>query len=129
MSPMTATGSFAVKVEPILGDAPFPRMSLAKTFHGDLEATSTGEMMSVNGEVEGSGAYVALERVTGTLHGRSGSFALVHSGTMRRGADFSMIIRVVPDSGTDALTGLTGTFEIVFEGADHRYRFEYEFPD
>lgn len=123
-----ANGSFEVKLEPLAADA-FPRMALKKTFHGDLEATSTGEMMSAGGEVEGSGAYVALERVTGTLHGREGSFALVHSGTMKKGGEFSMMIRVVPDSGTGALAGITGTFEIVFEGSDHLYHFDYALPE
>ena len=79
---------------------------MAKQFHGDLERSSAGEMTSVEGTVEGSSAYVAIERVTGTLHGRNGSFALVHSGTMRRGGEFSMIIRIVPDSGTGELAGL-----------------------
>ena len=82
-----AKGTFEVKTEPIADSGAFPRLALQKQFHGDLEGTSAGEMMSVMGAVEGSGAYVALERVTGTLAGRNGSFALVHSGTMRRGAD------------------------------------------
>ena len=88
-----------------------------------------GEMMSVEGAVEGSGAYVAIERVTGTLAGRKGSFALVHSGTMRRGGEFSMIIRVVPDSGTDELTGLSGSMEIVIEGGNHFYKLDYVLPE
>jgi len=123
-----ANGSFEVKLDPPTADA-FPRMALKKTFHGDLEGTSAGEMMSTGGEIEGSGAYVALERVTGTLHGRKGSFALVHSGTMRKEGEFSMNIRVVPDSGTGDLAGITGTFEIVFEGSDHRYHFDYTLPE
>jgi hypothetical protein len=76
---------------------------------------------------EGSGAYVAIERVTGTLAGRKGSFLLVHSGTMRRGGEFNMIVRVVPDSGTDELTGLTGTMEITIEGKNHFYKFDFDF--
>ena len=123
-----ASGSFEVKLEPLKEDA-FPRLSLKKQFRGDLEGTSAGEMTHVNGTVEGSGAYVAIERVTGTLHGRKGSFALVHSGTMRRGGEFSMIIRVVPDSGTDELTGLAGTMEITIEGRDHSYALDYTLPE
>lgn len=122
-----ASGSFDVKMEKLQSDR-FPRMSGAKQLRGDLEGTSESEMMSVEGTVQGSGAYVAIERVTGTLHGRKGSFALVHSGTMRRGGEFSMIIRVVPDSGTGELEGLTGTFEIVFEGSNHLYNFDYTLP-
>lgn len=126
---MQAKGTFEVKTEPIAGNDPFPRLSLKKEFHGDLEGTSAGEMMSIMGGVEGSGAYVALERITGTLHGRQGSFALVHSGTMQRGGDFRMIIRVVPDSGTEELTGIAGTLQILFEGKQHLYELDYTLPD
>ncbi|HEX6098656.1 MAG TPA: DUF3224 domain-containing protein [Thermoanaerobaculia bacterium] len=122
-----ASGTFEVKLEPLAGDA-FPRLALKKDFHGDLEGTSAGEMMSVQSE-GGSGAYVALERFTGTLKGRKGSFVLVHSGTMRRGGDFQMIIRVVPDSGTEALAGIAGTLEIVIEGSKHSYHLEYSLPE
>ena len=86
-------------------------------------------MMSVMGTVEGSGAGVAIERFSGSLHGRKGSFALVHSSTMRRGGEFNMIIRVVPDSGTDQLAGLTGTMEIVIEGKKHSYNFDFDVPE
>jgi hypothetical protein len=123
-----ANGTFEVKVQPIAGEGAFPRHSAKKTLHGDLEGTSEGEMMSVTSE-DGSGAYAAIERVTGTLHGRKGSFALVHSGTMRRGGEFDMIIRVVPESGTGELTGLTGTMQIVIEGRDHSYHFDYALPE
>lgn len=123
-----ASGSFEVKLEPMTSEA-FPRLSAKKQIRGDLEGTSTGEMMSVEGTVEGSGAYAAIERVTGTLHGRKGSFALVHSGTMRRGGEFSMIIRIVPDSGTGELTGISGSMEIVIEGRDHFYKLDYVLPE
>ena len=124
-----AKGTFEVKTEPIADSGSFPRLALQKQFHGDLEGTSAGEMMSVMGAVEGSGAYVALERVTGTLAGRNGSFALVHSGTMRRGGEFDMIIRVVPDSGTEELTGIAGTLQILFEGKQHLYELDYTLAD
>ena len=102
-------------------------MSLDKVFRGDLEATSTGEMLSAMGGVQGSAGYVALERVTGTLHGRRGTFALQHSGTMARGAR-SLAVTVVPDSGTGQLEGLAGTMDIVIEGKAHSYVFDYTLP-
>lgn len=122
-----ATGSFEVGLNPLTADA-FPRLSLKKEFKGDLEGTGAGEMMHIDGTVEGSGAYVAIERVTGTLAGRKGSFALVHNGMMRRGGDFNLIIRVVPDSGTGELAGLNGTMQITIEGKNHSYKFDYELP-
>jgi hypothetical protein len=129
-----ASGTFDVKVEPIpaesKGDRPsFPRLTLDKQFHGGLEGTSQGEMMSVNGTVEGSAGAVAIELFSGSLLGRKGSFALVHSATMRRGGEFNMIIRVVPDSGTEQLAGLTGTLEIIIEGKAHRYNFDYSISE
>jgi hypothetical protein len=100
------------------------RHSLDKVFSGDLEATSLGEMISAGGSVPGSAGYVAMERVTGTLHGRSGAFVLQHSATMDRGAP-SMTITVVPDTGTDALTGLSGSMRIIIDKGQHSYEFEY----
>jgi hypothetical protein len=123
-----ATGTFEVKMEPVAGESKFPRLKGEKQFHGDLEGTSQSEMMSVNGTVEGSAGYVAIELVTASLLGRKGSFALVHSGTMRRGGEFNMIIRVVPDSGTEQLAGLTGTLEIIIQGKKHLYNFDYDLP-
>lgn len=123
-----ASGTFEVKMEPIAGESKFPRLKGEKQFHGDLEGTSQSEMMSVNGTVEGSAGYVAIELVSGSLLGRKGSFALVHSGTMRRGGEFSMIIRVVPDSGTEELAGLTGKLEIIIQGKKHLYNFDYDLP-
>jgi hypothetical protein len=101
-------------------------MSIDKQFHGDLEATSKGEMLTaMSGTVKGSGAYVAVERVTGTLHGRAGSFALYHIGTMTRGTPH-LAVTVVPDSGTGQLTGITGTMNIIIADGKHSYEFEYE---
>jgi hypothetical protein len=120
-----ASGTFEVKVEPIAGESRFPRLALEKRFRGDLDGTSAGEMMSVDSTVEGSGAYVAIERVTGTLGGRQGSFSLIHNGTMRNGDDFRIDIKVVPDSGTEQLQGLTGTMQIVIEEGRHSYHFDY----
>lgn len=103
------------------------RHDLAKVFHGDLEATSSGAMLSVGTAVEGSAAYSALEVVRGRLHGLEGSFALQHAGVMTRGAP-SLAIRVVPDSGTGALAGLAGTFDIRIDAGVHHYDFDYTLP-
>jgi hypothetical protein len=103
-------------------------MSLAKQFHGELEATSLSEMLTAMSSVQGSGAYVAVEGVTGKLGGRNGSFMLQHTGVMTRGVP-QLTITVVPDSGTDELTGLTGKLNIRIEpGGKHFYDFEYELP-
>ncbi len=100
-------------------------MSIDKKFSGDLEGTSKGEMLSAMTAVKGSAGYVALERVRGTLHGRSGSFVLQHSGTMTRGVP-ELTVTVVPDSGVDQLEGLKGKMTIKIEGGRHFYEFEYE---
>ena len=104
------------------------RMSLDKVFHGELEATSTGEMLTAMGAVKSSGAYVAVERVTGTLLGKRGSFALVHRGVMTQGRQ-ELSITVVPDSGTEQLQGLAGALGILIEpGGAHAYVFEETLP-
>jgi hypothetical protein len=99
-------------------------MSIDKQFHGDLEATSKGQMLAISTEVKGSAGYVAMERVTGTLQGRTGTFALQHSGTMTRGVP-QLVITVVPDSGTDQLVGLSGKMTINIVDGKHSYDFEY----
>jgi hypothetical protein len=99
-------------------------MSLDKTFHGDLEATSKGLMLTAGTEVKGSAGYVAIERVNGTLRGRTGSFVLQHSGTMTRGVP-QMTVTVVPDSGTGQLAGLAGKMTIQIADGKHSYDFEY----
>ncbi len=125
-----ATGSFEVKMavqkpdNPQAEAADLGRMSLDKQFHGDLEATSQGEMLSLLNREIGSGGYVALERITGTLQGQSGSFVLQHNATMNRGVPQLNVI-VVPDSGTGNLSGLTGSMTIRIEGGQHLYDFEY----
>ena len=127
-----ARGPFEVKLGPLstynaTEGANLGRMSIDKQFRGDLEATSQGEMLTAGGAVKGSAGYVAIERVTGTLHGRQGSFALQHSGTMTRGAP-RLIITVVPDSATGELVGLTGTMSIEIAAGAHSYDFEYALP-
>jgi hypothetical protein len=122
-----ANGTFEVKLTPQPAEAEAPamgRMSIDKQFHGDLEATSKGQMLAHSTSVKGSAGYVAMERVTGTLHGRSGTFVLQHSGTMARGAP-ELTVNVVPDSGTGELTGLAGTLAITIADGKHSYDFEY----
>ncbi len=128
-----ATGTFEVKLTPQADEAArdmgLGRMSIDKQFHGDLEATSKGYMLSSAATVvKGSGGYVAMERVTGTLKGRTGSFVLQHSGTMTRGTP-QLSITVVPDSGTGQLEGLAGTMTIKIDQGKHSYDFEYTRPE
>jgi Protein of unknown function (DUF3224) len=128
-----ATGSFVVKMAPLLlADANAPatsgRMSLDKTFSGDLVAMAKGEMLTAGTAVKGSAGYVAIDHVTGTLAGRSGSFMLQHTGTMDRGAPTLSII-VVPDSGTEQLAGLAGRLAIIIDSGQHRYEFDYTLPE
>ena len=126
-----ASGSFDVKLTPQATDdsstaAAIGRLSIDKQFHGDLEATSRGVMLAAGTGIPNSAGYVALERVSGTLGGFTGSFVLQHSGTMNRGAP-QLVVTVVPDSGTEGLTGLSGTMMIIIAGGKHSYEFDYQF--
>ena len=127
---MKARGPFEVKLKPEAADVRpgtelLGRMSIDKQFHGELEGTSQGQMLTGGTAVQGSGVYVAIERVEGMLNGRSGSFLLHHVGTMTRGAP-SLSISVVPDSGTGGLAGLSGRMSIEIDGAGkHTYDLEY----
>lgn len=129
-----ASGAFDVKLTPqppdddAGGAAAIGRLSIAKQFQGDLEATSTGVMLAVGTGVEGSAGYVAMEQVSGALHGRRGSFALQHSGVMTRGAA-QLSVTVVPDSGTDELAGLAGRMMILIDDGRHSYDFDYTLAD
>lgn len=128
-----ATGTFEVSLNPLdlneVGEGETRgRISINKTFRGDLEATSIGEMLSAMTEVKGSAGYVAIERVVGSLQGRQGSFVLQHSGTMDRGAP-SLSVNVVPDSGTGALTGLRGSLTITIREGVHCYGLDYRLDD
>jgi hypothetical protein len=131
---MHASGTFEVKLNVQKADntaaesAKLGRMSIEKQFHGDLEGTSAGEMLSVGTEVKGSAGYVAMERVNGTLHGRTGTFALQHSGTMTRGEP-QLNVTVVPDSGTGELLGITGKLLINIVEKKHFYEFDYTLPE
>jgi hypothetical protein len=123
-----ASGTFEVKLNPQVddkvGEPTVGRMSIDKQFHGDLEATSKGQMLAASTDVKGSAGYVAIERVNGKLHGHSGTFALQHSGTMTRGAA-QLSVTVVPDSGTGQLVGLAGKMTINIADGKHSYDFEY----
>lgn len=122
-----ATGTFEVKMTPAddkSDDKTLGRMTIAKEWHGDLEGTSTGQMLTGGDVTKGSAGYVAIEKFTGTVKGRKGSFILQHSGTMTRG-EGQLTITVVPDSGTDQLTGIGGKLGIKIENGKHSYEFDY----
>lgn len=131
MSMMRASGPFEVTLQPLSSSAPddalLGRRSIAKVFHGDLDGTGVGEMLTAGTAVEGSAAYVAVDRITGTLHGRSGSFTLVHSGVMHRGAP-QLTVAILADSGTGALTGITGHLAIRIADGKHFYDLDYTLP-
>lgn len=128
-----ATGTFDVKVVPEGNDdkaagSSLGRMSLDKQYHDGLDGTSKGQMLTAGTDVKGSAGYVAMERFTGTLDGRKGSFVLQHTGTMNRGA-LQLSITVVPDSGTGELVGITGKMAIIIADGKHSYDFEYTLPE
>ncbi len=127
-----AKGAFDVQVVPVAqtehaGGTKLGRFSIAKTFHGDLAGTGTGEMLTAGTAVPGSAGYVAIELVEATLARRKGTFVLQHSGTMARGGQ-NLAIAVVPDSGTGDLAGIAGSLTIEIEGKAHFYRLEYSLP-
>ncbi len=124
-----ARGTFEVRLQPlpmegVAGDALLGRMTIDKQFHGDLEGTSQGEMLTAGTATAGSAAYVAVERVTGRLGGKQGTFALHHTGLMNRG-QASLSIGIVPDSGTGGLAGISGSLSIRVENGAHFYTLEY----
>ena len=129
--PAHAAGPFDVKVtpqddksdDPLLG-----RMTLDKQYHGGLDATGKGQMLTAGSAVKGSGAYVAIEKVTGSLQGRTGSFVLQHTGIMTQNTP-QLTITVVPDSGTGQLAGIAGKMTIIIAaGGKHSYDLEYTLP-
>lgn len=129
----SAKGTFEVKLAPLpqdggAEDSHLGRMSIDKTFHGDLEGTSRGQMLTAMTPVDGSAGYVAVEKVTGTLDGRSGSFVLQHNGTMS-GGEQRLTITVVPDSGTGELAGVAGSMTIEVRDGEHSYELAYTLPE
>lgn len=133
MATKLAKGTFEVKLEPqptlVGGDEAIGRLAMTKSFAGDLVGVSTGQMLGFQSTaVKGSGGYVAMETVTGTLSGRKGSFILQHIGTMQAGS-YELNVSVVPDSGTGELVGIVGKFNIIIEGGKHFYELEYSLPE
>jgi allantoicase len=126
---MHAKGSFDVNITPqeSAPDAPVARMRLYKEFHGDLEAVAHGEMTAAHEPLTGAGVYVAIDRVTGTLHGKSGSFLIAHRG-IRNADGQELSIVIVPGSGTGQLTGITGSVGIEILEKKHFYTMDYELP-
>jgi hypothetical protein len=128
---MLAKGTFDVKLEPQGSDgaeeASLARLSIDKSFHGDLEGTSKGTMLAASTAVEGSAGYVAIEKVSGSLGGRRGTFVLQHNGIMARGSPQLTVI-VVPDSGTGELEGLEGKMSIEITKDAHLFTFDYSLP-
>lgn len=127
---MRAAGSFSVKLNPQSSETEadatvLGRLTIDKKFEGDLDASSNGQMLAAATRTKGSAGYVAIEKVTGKLNGREGTFHLQHSGTMNRGTP-SLSITVVPDSGTGELAGLSGTMQIEIAKGKHSYVFDYQ---
>jgi hypothetical protein len=128
-----ATGSFSVSItpqapEPGVGDDSIARMALLKRFEGGLVGEARGQMLATRTAVDGSAAYVALDRFEGELDGRRGGFSLHHRGVMARGAPL-LEVEVVPDSGSGELVGLEGRLAIRIEGKAHYYEFDYRLPE
>lgn len=130
---MKATGTFNIKRQPLESFAKgteginMNRMSIEKTFSGDLTGTSRGEMLAAMTSVQGSAGYVAIEQVLGELSSKKGSFVLQHFGIMADGSE-RLILEVIPDSGTGDLTGITGSMVINHDDGQHTYEFDYSLP-
>ena len=132
LASMHAEGTFDVKNLPLtpddaIGGTSILRYGLDKQFHGDLEGISKGEMLGAGSPATGTAGYVAIEQVTGTLNGRTGSFALQHFGTMIEN-HFDLIVKVVPGSGSADLTGISGSMQIIIANGKHTWKFDYTLP-
>ncbi|SRR6266702_869074 len=130
---MHAEGTFEVKTAPLPADEAIAatsigRYSLDKLYRGDLEAASAGEMLGAGNPTAGTAGYVAIEEVNGSLHGKNGSFALQHFGTMDHGK-FGLKVSVVPGSATGELAGISGELTIIIDAGMHSYKFDYTLPD
>ena len=130
--PRTAHGIFEAKTAPLPTDEAIAatsigRYSLDKIYRGELEGASAGEMLGAGNPASGTAGYVAIEQFTGTLHGKTGSFALQHFGAMHAGA-FDLNVRVVPGSGIGELEGIAGTLTIIIAAGKHSYSLEYTLP-
>lgn len=128
-----AGGTFDVTITPQpsqdgVGDPSVGRMVIEKQYRGELQGTGKGQMLAVGTAIDGSAGYVAMEHVNGSLHGRQGSFALQHSGTLNRGAP-QLSVTIVPDSGTEGLAGIAGRLDIAVANGEHTYQLHYTLPD
>jgi hypothetical protein len=125
-----AHGTFTVKMgAPTAGPAEgLSRFTMTKEIHGGIEGTSQGEMISGGDYKLGAAGYVAIEFVSGTLEGKSGSFALQHTATMK-GPALNMDILVTPGSGTGELKGIDGKFTITIKDGQHFYDLDYTLPE
>jgi hypothetical protein len=127
-----ASGTFEVDLTPVAapdeGPVFFGRMRIDKQFSGDLSGASEGLMLAVRTGIDGSAGYVAMEKVTGSLAGRTGTFVLQHDGLMHRGSP-DLRVRIIPDSGTGDLSGISGSMSIEIEDGRHFYELEYDLPD
>ncbi|CUI06674.1 DUF3224 domain-containing protein [Massilia antarctica] len=126
---ITAKGTFEITMQaPPSGEGAgrvsLGRMLIDKYYSGDLIGIGQGEMLSAGNPAAGSAGYVAIEHVTGTLDGMSGSFALQHAGTMHAGASH-LSISIVPGSGTEGLSGIQGKFKLDIVDSKHYYELEY----
>jgi hypothetical protein len=137
MDTQIARGTFDVEMTPqdapaagpaLAGATPLGRLALRKTFHGEMAGSGAGEMLTAVTPVEGSATYVALERFSGTVHGRDGSFVLQHQGTMSAARGQQLTITVVPDSGSGALAGIEGRFVLTIVARVHHYELHYTLP-
>ena len=129
----TAKGTFEVTIIPQshqegVGDSSVARMALVKVFIGDMNGTGLGQMLAYRSSVAGSAGYVAMENVQGVLNGRAGSFIMQHNGTMNRGEP-QLSIKIVPDSGTEQLSGIAGEMLLKIEDGKHYYEFQYALPE
>jgi len=129
---MHARGTFEVQITPLPADEyadalSTGRMGITKQLSGDIDGTGKGQMLTGMGTTKGSAAYSAIERITGTVGGRSGSFILQHTAVMHDGAQ-ELTITIVPTSGSGELTGIAGTFSIIMDGKVHRYEMTYTLP-
>ena len=125
---MQAKGDFAVKMIAQPDGPTIGRMLLDKKYHGELDATSQGQMLAAQTTAKGSAGYVAIELVRGTLAGKPGSFLLQHFGIMDRGKP-SLTVSILPDSGTEELAGISGSLNIVIEAGKHSYVLDYQLPE
>jgi len=132
MTTKIAKGTFEVKVTPVKDDDAsivegMGRLTLNKTWSGELVGTSKGQMLGYSDKAQTTGGYVAMEVFTGTVNGKKGSFALQHVGTMEKGK-FAINVEIIPGSGTADLTGITGKLEIIIADGKHSYELAYSLP-